>query len=147
MMQTSQIVSALTALLISVTSYATPLTVNELKTAREQVLQQYVRDLQNADYKDITALFEKNGTVISTSHGEVDAKTFYYSFLSNVSSAATEIHQMYNGDETANVMAVRFHFTYAMKDGEKGSGEYIDEFTFTSNSAKLTNVYMFENLT
>jgi len=40
----------------------------------------------------------------------------------------------------------RFFFSFDMKDGYKGHGEYVDEFVFVNNSSKLAAVYMFENL-
>lgn len=118
----------------------------QLKEAREKIVKQYILDLQKADYKDITQLFEKNGMVISTSQGKVDAKEFFYSFLPSISSASTELHQYYVGETDQNRTTARFHFSFELKDGEKGEGEYMDEFIFSKNSTKLIAVYMFENL-
>lgn len=121
-------------------------TSKDLAKAREQVVRQYIVDLQKADYKDITQLFEKNGIVISTSRGMVDAKEFFYSFLPNIASAHTELHQYFNNPGASNRISARFHFTFKLKDGEEGEGEYVDEFVFSSHSVKLAAVYMFENL-
>lgn len=118
----------------------------DLNTERMNVVKQYVMDLQNANYQDISQLFEKDGYVISTSRGQMNAKDFFYAFLPFVSSANTEIHQTFISDANSNVLGARFHFTFNMKDGEKGEGEYMDEFTFSNDSTKLTSVYMFENL-
>lgn len=115
-----------------------------LKQAREKVIKQYVTDLQKADYKDITQLFEKDGFVISTGAGKVNAKDFFYSFLSNVISANTEFHQVFADNE--NRLAARFHFSFKFKDGDAGDGEYMDEYVFSPSSKKLAEVYMFENL-
>lgn len=117
-----------------------------IKEARVQVAKQYIQDLQNADYKDITQLFEKDGIVVSNSRGKVDAKEFFYSFLPNINLAKTELQQVFIGDTDKNRIAARFHFTYKLKDGEEGQGEYVDEFIFSDNSTKLSAVYMFENL-
>ena len=126
-------------------SYATQVKSNLLE-AREQIINQYILDLQNADYKDITQLFEKNGIVISTSRGKVDAKEFFYSFLPNILHAETKIHQFFINQSDNNHLSARFHFSFTLKDGEEGNGEYIDEFIFADHSAKLSAVYMFENL-
>jgi hypothetical protein len=117
---------------------------DSLDAQRQQAISQYVLDLQKADYKDINQLFEKNGTVISTSKGNVNAKDFFYGFLPEIVSAKTELHESFTSNNSH--YAVRFHFTFELKDGEKGDGEYIDEFIFTEHSEKLSAVYMFENL-
>jgi hypothetical protein len=113
---------------------------------REAVIKQYIGDLQRADYKDISQLFNSNGTVISTSKGKVNAKDFFYSFLPNITSAKTELHQSFVSQADENRYASRFHFQFTLNDGEAGEGEYVDEFVFMDHSAKLSAVYMFENL-
>jgi hypothetical protein len=117
-----------------------------LNDAREQVVTQYLTDLAKADYVDIANLFEENGIVMSTSRGAVNAREFFYAFLPNVQSAATEQHQLFTGKTDTNRLAARFHLAYQLKDGEQGEGEYMDEFVFSANSAKLAAVYMFENI-
>ncbi len=117
-----------------------------LSHERLNVIHQYVEDLQKADYKDITALFEPNGYVVSNSHGKTNAKEFFYAFLPNIVSAQTSFNQTFSTHIDKDRLAVRFHFKYAMKDGEQGEGEYIDEFVFTENSLKIASVAMFENL-
>ncbi|OGT52488.1 MAG: hypothetical protein A3E84_03160 [Gammaproteobacteria bacterium RIFCSPHIGHO2_12_FULL_42_13] len=117
-----------------------------LEEARKEVVKRYIVDLQKADYKDIAQLFDQNGIVISTSRGKVNAKEFFYSFLPDVASANTETHQYFIGDTDVNRIAIRFHFSFKLKDGEKGDGEYVDEFVFSNNDTKLSAVYMFENI-
>ena len=117
-----------------------------LKESRKEVVKRYIMDLQKADYKDIAQLFEPNGIVISTSRGKANAKEFFYAFLPNVTSANTDPHQYYIGDTDANRIATRFHFSFKLKEGEEGNGEYVDEFVFSNNDTKLSAVYMFENL-
>lgn len=117
-----------------------------LKESREQVVRQYITDLQDANYKDIAQLFEKDGLVISTSRGKVNAKDFFYSFLPEISIATTEMHQYFSSSTDSDRFSARFHFAFKLKDGEKGDGEYVDEFIFSKNSTKLAAVYMFENL-
>lgn len=117
-----------------------------LESQRQVIISQYIADLGKADYQHIVQLFEKNGIVISTSRGKVDAKEFFYGFLPNIETATTENHQVFNGSMNNNRYAARFYFSFKLKDGEEGAGEYIDEFVFTDHSTKLTAVYMFENL-
>jgi hypothetical protein len=117
-----------------------------LQAQRERVVNRYIMDLKNADYRDIAQLFEKTGMVVSTSRGEVNAKDFFYAFLPSIVSAKTELHQSFLSSIDRNHYAARFHFSFKLKDGEQGDGEYIDEFIFTDKSAKLSAVYMFENL-
>lgn len=112
---------------------------------RKAVCIRYVRDLQAADYKDIIQLFVKGGFVVSTSKGHMDAKDFFYSFLPNIRTAKAEIHEGFVAIAGSN-LAVRFNFEFEMKDGEVGHGEYVDVFTFATNSEKLMSVSMFENL-
>lgn len=119
---------------------------SNLNADREQVIRQYITDLEKADYQGISALFNKEGTVVSTSRGNVNAKDFFYSFLPNIKSASTEFHQAFISNTDNNRYAARFHFIFKLKDGETGDGEYIDEFLFSNNSTKLVSVYMFENL-
>ncbi len=117
-----------------------------LQSQREQVVKRYIRDLQLADEHDISALFAKNGVVISTSRGKVDATDFFYSFLPSIESATTEFHQLFVNQVDSSRYAARFHFNFKLKDNEAGDGEYVDEFVFANGSAKLLAVYMFENL-
>ena len=119
---------------------------SNLEKDREQVISRYVLDLQKADYQDITSLFTKEGMVVSTSRGNINAKDFFYSFLPNITTATTELHQLFSSDQDNNVRAARFHFGFKLKDGEAGQGEYVDEFTFMDKSAMLVKVAMFENL-
>ncbi len=119
---------------------------SDLEAERDRVVHQYILDLGQADYQGISALFEEGGTVVSTSQGNVNAKDFFYSFLPNVESAITEFHQAFVNNVDNNRYAARFHFNFKLKDGETGDGEYVDEFIFVNNSAKLASVYMFENL-
>lgn len=116
---------------------------------RQQVVTQYLSYLEKADYKAITQLFIKNGVVVSTSKGKIDAKEFFYGFLPEIKSATIETHSRFVQDqENPDKFAARFHFNFVLKDGELGDGEYIDEFIFGSgiNATKLTAVYMFENV-
>jgi len=124
-------------------AYAAP---NDLKIEREQVIKQYVMDLQSADAQDISALFEDKGIVISTSKGKVNATDFFYSFFPAIESAHTELHQLFINNTDDGRYAARFHFNFKLKDNEEGDGEYVDEFVFANNSSKLIAVYMFENL-
>ena len=117
-----------------------------LKESRKEVVKRYIMDLQKADYKDIAQLFEPNGIVISTSRGKANAKEFFYAFLPNIVSANTDPHQYFIGDTDTNRIATRFHFSFKLKEGEEGNGEYVDEFVFSNNDTKLSAVYMFENL-
>ena len=118
----------------------------ELKAKREHVIHQYIIDLGKADSEDITSLFAENGTVISTSQGKVGANQFFNNFLPQIHEAATVFHQLFISQENENHYTARFHFNFTLKDGEVGSGEYIDEFIFAAGSKKLTQVAMFENL-
>lgn len=139
-----------TTLLVSAFSLtkamALDLSINEtLQTARQNTINTYVMNLQQADNKAMMELFEKNGYVISTSRGKVDAKEFFDGFLPEITSARTEIHQVFTAGN--DKMAARFHFTFKMKNGEAGDGEYVDEFTFMPGTDKLESAFMFENLT
>lgn len=137
-------ISSISFLLIVMSNYA--IAASDLNLERDQVVRQYILDLERADYQGISALFENGGTVVSTSRGNINAKDFFYSFLPNIESATTEFHQAFTSNVDNNRYAARFHFSFKLKDGETGDGEYVDEFIFGTNSAKLTSVYMFENL-
>lgn len=132
--------------LVLMTTTASAFAQSPLQVEREAVTRRYVQDLERADYKDIVQLFTKDAFVISTSRGKANAKDFFYSFLPEIVSAKTDLHQVFQKTADDDVMAARFHFEYKMKDGEAGGGEYVDEFTFAENSSKLISVYMFENL-
>ena len=117
-----------------------------LNSQRKHVINEYILDLGKADSEAITALFVDGGTVISTSKGEVLANDFFPSFLPHIEYGNTEVHQTFLSKGDGNRYAARFHFDFKLKDGEVGDGEYVDEFIFENNSAKLISVYMFENL-
>jgi len=142
-------ISYISLILIALSNYAIAgqdYSSSDLNVERDKVVRQYILDLERADYQGISALFGEGGTVISTSQGNVNAKDFFYSFLPNIESATTEFHQAFISNVDNNRYAARFHFSFKLKDGETGNGEYVDEFIFGNNSAKLTSVYMFENL-
>lgn len=142
-------ISYISLLVISLSNYAIAgedYPTSNLNVEREQVIRQYITNLEKADYQGISLLFNEEGTVASTSRGNVKAKDFFYSFLPNIESARTEFHQAFISNSDNNRYAVRFHFDFKLKDGETGDGEYIDEFLFSNNSTKLVSVYMFENL-
>ena len=134
----------LTLFILSSANAAEP--TQSLEDQRQAVISQYVADLEKADYQHIVQLFEKNGIVISTSRGKVDAKEFFYGFLPNIQSAHTELHQAFSGTMDHHRYAARFYFSFTLKDGEQDQGEYVDEFVFADHSTKLSAVYMFENL-
>lgn len=115
-----------------------------MKQDRQEIINKYLMYLQNGDYKSMYSLFEKNGIVVSTSKGKMHFKDFFGNFLPMIRAAKTETHSIFSspGDH----LAARFKFSYELKDGETGSGEYMDEFIFEPHSLKLRAVYMFENL-
>lgn len=117
-----------------------------LLAEREQVVQQYIQYLGKADYQDIASLFSEDGIVVSTSRGRVDARQFFNNFFPQIESSETKYHQGFISLDDANRYAGRFHLRYQLKDGERGEGEYVDEFIFVEHSAVLKAVYMFENL-
>jgi hypothetical protein len=125
---------------------STPAWASSLIEEREQVIHQYVTDLQQADYQNISNLFIDGGTVISTSKGPINAKDFFYGFLPEIESAQTELHQALISGTDYNRLAARFKFSFQLKNGETSTGEYVDEFLFANNSTKLVQVAMFENL-
>lgn len=135
-MKYSQLLTTTCMLVLSTALFASP---------REQIVKQYITDLGHADYKHISNLFTANGHVISTSRGKVNAKEFFYSFLPALLKSETQLKEIFS-DSVGEKLTARFHFSYTMKDGEKGEGEYVDEFIFTEKSDKLAAVYMFENL-
>ena len=140
-----KIISAVLVAFLSTSVMAQGLHSNQA-AEREQVIREYVLDLGRGDADAISSLFEEGGTVISTSKGKVDAKEFFHGFLPEIDAATTEVHQLFNNTVDDNRFAARFYFKFHLKDGDEGSGEYIDEFIFSDNSNKLSAVYMFENL-
>lgn len=118
----------------------------ELKAAREHVIHQYITDLEHADNKDINTLFVEGGTVISPSRGTVNAQDFFNSFLTEIQTANIEFHQAFVSSQDNNHYGARFRFSVTLHNGESSSGEYVDEFVFENNTAKLKEVYVFENL-
>ena len=146
---TIKITACIFPLLLSLSHYALAgqeYTYSDLNLQREQVIHNYILDLERADADEISSLFEEGGTVISTSRGNINAKDFFHGFLPEIESASTELHQIFSNNIDNNRYAARFHFKFKLKDGQNGEGEYIDEFKFSNNSTKLISVYMFENL-
>ncbi len=119
---------------------------HEPDAERQQVINQYVLDLQKADAVDISQLFVDGGYVVSTSRGKVNANNFFNAFLPNLIASKTQLNGIYKSTTDPRLYTARFHFTFTLKDGEQGDGEYVDEFAFAGHSIKLTSVSMFENL-
>lgn len=122
-----------------------------LQKDRREAVKNYIQALEAHDADRMIQLFSKNGKVVSTSKGEVDATVFFTGFLPQVLNAQTELKQLFVGKNpffgaNASRMAARFHLAFKLKDGEAGAGEYMDEFVFEEHSDKLAAVYMFENL-
>ena len=132
-------------LMTSLTAVASNNPAPTLNEARTEIVNRYVADLGSANLEDIISLFDVNGTVVSTSKGSMNAKEFFYAFLPEIKEATTLINQIFMGVTDTNRMTARFHFTFKLKDGETGEGEYIDEFVFKNNSIQLSEVIMFEN--
>lgn len=111
------------------------------------VIARYVHDLGQADAQDIVKLFATDGFVLSTSAGKKDARMFFKTFLPKIKTAHTQLKKIFvsNEQNSGNHYAARFHYTYTLKNGERGDGEYVDEFIFNSKG-ELSAVYMFENL-
>lgn len=132
-------------LMTSFTAVASNIPSPTLNEARIEIVNRYVDDLASANINDIVSLFDANGKVVSTSKRSMNAKEFFYAFLPEIKEATTVINQTFLGVTDNNRLAVRFHFTFKLKDGETGEGEYIDEFVFKENSTQLSEVIMFEN--
>lgn len=119
---------------------------NNLLPARQQIIKQYLHDLKTANVQAISQLFTESGVVISTSQGRQAPAKFFNSFLPKLASAEINIIRDFIDPQNDDRLASQFHFSYKMQSGEKGGGEYIDEFLFAPNTIKLQEVYMFENL-
>lgn len=146
-MKIQSLLAYFTLVVLSQTAFASELqTSSDLNAERNHVIREYIQDLERADYQAISSLFEDGSTLISTSRGNINAKEFFRSFFPNIESASTEFHQAFVNQVDGDRYAARFHLNYTLKNGEKGNGEYVDEFVFASNSSKLSHVYMFENL-
>lgn len=131
-------------LLLSLLLLTSVVFAEDLQSIRKEVVAQYLTDLESGHLDHMITLFEENGTVMSTSKGQVDAKVFFTAFLPHIVSGKIELHQFFAGDD-ADHFAVRFGLYLMMDDGWSGYGEYMDDFIFAPNSEKLSAVYMFEN--
>lgn len=144
-MKTLKFLVPLVAFSAVATAHAQP-SPDLLNAKRQQVIHRYVEDLAKADANDIGSLFTDDGIVMSTSRGKNNAKSFFSDFLPMIYTAATDLHQSFISLDDVDRYSARFHLSFQLKDGEKADGEYIDEFVFEKNSAKLKRVDMFENL-
>lgn len=118
---------------------------NNLQIKREEAVKQYLMALNNKDINKISALFVNDGYVVSTSKGKINASKFFSEFLSELKSSKVEIFNLYKDPNDPNHYAARFHFSWLEKNGETGSGNYMDDFSFANNTNKLVTVFMFEN--
>ncbi|OGT45131.1 MAG: hypothetical protein A3E83_07590 [Gammaproteobacteria bacterium RIFCSPHIGHO2_12_FULL_41_20] len=144
-MTKSKLAILLVGLMTSLSAAAAINQVPNLNEARAEIVTRYITDLGSANTQDIISLFDKNGTVVSTSRGSMNAKEFFNAFLPEIVDAATVINQTFLGVTDADRMTARFHFSFKLKNGETGEGEYLDEFVFNNNSILLSEVIMFEN--
>ena len=94
---------------------STPAWASSLLEEREQVIHQYVTDLEQADYRNIAELFIDGGSVISTSKGAINAKDFFYGFLPEIKSAHTEFRHVFISNTDDNRLAARFKFSFQLK--------------------------------
>lgn len=115
-----------------------------LHTKRVQTVLQYLHDLQTANVTDILRLFKSNAKVISTSQGEVSAKAFFESFLGQVVSAQVNLVNLQKCNSKPDRYTARFRFSWTMKNGDTGAGEFVDEFIFLPHEAILDEVIMSE---
>lgn len=125
---------------------ATTPPLSDLDQVRMEVVREYIADLERADAERMSELFSEGAIAVSTSRGEVDAKSFFNAFLPMIETAETQVKQVFINPIDENRLAARFHLAYTLIDGEEGEGEYMDEFVFLENSSYLSRVYMFENL-
>lgn len=118
----------------------------QYRNYREEIIREYLKSIEQASYLSMEKLFATDGIVISTSQGKQNARVFFSNFLPSIQIAHTQIHQIFFSEDDPNHFAGRFHLDFELKDGQKVSGEYMDEFIFTDGTIKLSAVYMFENL-
>ncbi|MBA2653893.1 MAG: hypothetical protein H0U71_02360 [Gammaproteobacteria bacterium] len=116
-----------------------------LKRERIETIREYLQSLSGVDSRKINLLFEANGTVISTSKGEIDEKSFFNGFLSDLTSASVKNTYIYQAINDENHYGGRFNFSWVEKNGTSSGGTYMDDFIFVNGSKKLEKVIMFEN--
>ena len=133
-------------MLVTVGFAQTANSAESLTEKRQQVITNYINYLANADLEGMQTIFSANSTVVSTSAGEKNALAFFAGFFPLIDTAHTELHHRFISMTDANRYGGRFHLDYQLSDGDRGEGEYVDEFLFYDNSDKLKSVYMFENL-
>ncbi len=119
---------------------------SSLNEQRIHVVQDYLLSLQTADADKMSELFESNGTVVSTSHGSIDAVNFFNDFLPQVASAKVTLGGVYQNPAIPKQLVAHFLLNFVMKDGSSGGGAFADYFTFSEESAKLQDVQMFERV-
>jgi len=119
---------------------------SSLEEKRQSAVANYIDSLGKADLEGMQAIFSGDAIVVSTSAGEKNALAFFAGFFPLIDTAHTQLNQRFVSVTDKNRYGARFHLDYQLNDGEKGSGEYVDEFVFYDNSDKLKAVYMFENL-
>src|SRR3989344_5091013 len=110
-------------------------------TVAKKQIQRYLNNLQTGNADDMANLFMPNGYVYSTTKGKMNAITFFNAFLPQIKTAQVTIRNIYKQDGGyGSWYAASFHYTYIMKDGEQGGGDYTDEFRFHIGSDRLDGV-------
>lgn len=133
-------------ILLGFSASSTTLAYNPITNERIQIVQKYLQNLQDKNVQGMRQIFESNGTVISTSKGMVNADEFFNSFLPELTFSAVTVSQVYLSLNDKDHLGAKFHFSFKLKNGEQGGGDYVDDFTFTPESKKIKNVHMFENV-
>lgn len=108
---------------------------------KKEILNQYLKFLEIANYEEIMSLFAADAVVNSPLYGRVKASNFYKDLLADTSSSKLTLKNIFEGYQ--DTAAMYFEYVWTMKDGQIIKFEVMDVFDFDINNKikNLTIIY------
>lgn len=93
-----------------------------------QLIQTYLRGLEEGDASGIISLFSSDGVVHSPLYGQQAAGDFYHKLFQDTRQSAITLLHIFQETQQADVAAAHFRYDWLMKDGTPCSFECVDVF-------------------
>lgn len=109
----------------------------------ENIIREYLHNLESGNYQGITDLFSNNAIVISPLYGEKLVNDFYKELFNDTSQSKITLKNILISTNQENIAAAHFLYEWIMKNDSISPFECVDIFEFNANKkiTKLTIIY------
>lgn len=96
----------------------------------KEMIETYLRGLEESDASAISALFSKSAVVHSPLYGKMAARSFYKKLFSDTRQSVITLLHIFQEADKPNMGAAHFRYDWRMRDGSVQSFECVDVFYF-----------------